>query len=448
MLKIGDFSRLGHVTVKALRHYARIGLLKPAWIDRYNGYRYYNLQQLPRLNCILALKDLGFSLDQVADMVGEEVPVEQLRGMLRRKQAELEARLRSEQNRLVRVAARLQQIEQAGEPAQEVLLKRVGPLAVVSLRETVSSLERIPARMEVLVEELNGWLARSGTQPAGPWMALNPAPEYLERDIPLEVAVAVEPAGLRLAQAGGLRLRGQVLPAVEEMACLVHPGPLETLGQAYAGLYAWMEANRRRPAGPARELYLRDAGLDGRFAQVVEVQLPIEPAAAIVSGFALDGRKEPRMEPKIVNLPAFDVVGMLYQGRNQNQEIAAMWGDLNPRAGEIAAVPDGNAYGLCLMVDGLPEGCFEYVAGFEVAPGAPVPQGMVLRHVPAARYAVFAHKGSMETLHATFGEIFQTWLPQSGLIPVSPEFDMEVYTTQEFKGFAPDSILYIYVAVQ
>jgi DNA-binding transcriptional MerR regulator len=59
MLKIGDFSRLGQVTVKTLRHYGQLGLLKPAWIDRYTGYRYYSLEQLPRLNRILALKELG-----------------------------------------------------------------------------------------------------------------------------------------------------------------------------------------------------------------------------------------------------------------------------------------------------------------------------------------------------------------------------------------------------
>ena len=57
MLKIGDFSRVAHVTVKTLRHYAKVGLLKPVWIDRFSGYRYYSLQQLSRLNRIMALKD-------------------------------------------------------------------------------------------------------------------------------------------------------------------------------------------------------------------------------------------------------------------------------------------------------------------------------------------------------------------------------------------------------
>ncbi len=61
MFKIGDFSKLAQVSDKTLRYYAQLGLLKPVWVDRFSGYRYYTLEQLPRLNRILALKDLGFS---------------------------------------------------------------------------------------------------------------------------------------------------------------------------------------------------------------------------------------------------------------------------------------------------------------------------------------------------------------------------------------------------
>ena len=59
MLKIGEFSKLAQVSVKTLRYYDALGLLRPDWVDRYTGYRYYALQQLPRLNRILALRELG-----------------------------------------------------------------------------------------------------------------------------------------------------------------------------------------------------------------------------------------------------------------------------------------------------------------------------------------------------------------------------------------------------
>lgn len=85
MIKIGDFSKLAHVTVKTLHHYGEMGLLQPARIDRFNGYRFYTLEQLPRLNRILALKDLGFSLEQVAQLIDENLTVVEMRGMLRMK---------------------------------------------------------------------------------------------------------------------------------------------------------------------------------------------------------------------------------------------------------------------------------------------------------------------------------------------------------------------------
>ena len=57
MFKIGDFSKLGQVSVRMLRHYDQLGLLKPGQIDKFTGYRYYAVEQLVRLNRILFFKD-------------------------------------------------------------------------------------------------------------------------------------------------------------------------------------------------------------------------------------------------------------------------------------------------------------------------------------------------------------------------------------------------------
>ncbi len=111
MFKIGDFARIGRISVKTLHHYDDIGLLKPAHVDVATGYRYYTLDQLPRLNRILALKDLGFSLEQIASLLNEPLAVAELRGMLRLKRAELQRLVQAEQARLNRVEARLKQIE-------------------------------------------------------------------------------------------------------------------------------------------------------------------------------------------------------------------------------------------------------------------------------------------------------------------------------------------------
>ena len=89
MLRIGDFSRLTQVTVKALRHYDSLGLLRPAHIDPDSGYRYYTSSQLPRLNRILAMKEMGFSLEQIGQLLDADLSAEQMRSMLLGKQDEV-----------------------------------------------------------------------------------------------------------------------------------------------------------------------------------------------------------------------------------------------------------------------------------------------------------------------------------------------------------------------
>ena len=111
MIRIGDLSRISQVPVSTLRYYDDVDLLKPVEVDRFTGYRYYSFDQLPRLNRILALKDLGFSLEEIARLLGEDLPVDQLRGMLRLKRSELRDQVQEAFARLERVEARLKQIE-------------------------------------------------------------------------------------------------------------------------------------------------------------------------------------------------------------------------------------------------------------------------------------------------------------------------------------------------
>ena len=105
MFTIGDFARLGRVSVRMLRHYDAIGLLRPAHVDPASGYRSYEAGQLAQLNRVVALKDLGFALEQVRVMLDEHVSVEQVRGMLALRQAELESALAADAQRLTRVEA-------------------------------------------------------------------------------------------------------------------------------------------------------------------------------------------------------------------------------------------------------------------------------------------------------------------------------------------------------
>jgi DNA-binding transcriptional MerR regulator len=134
MLKISEFSRLSQVTIKTLHYYDKLSLLKPAHIEEPSGYRFYTVDQLSRIHRIMALKEMGLSLEQIGLILDQDLSVEQIRGMLRLKQAEIQEQINSEQKRLSLVEFRLRMIEaEVNFPELDVVIKRLGPLRVLSM---------------------------------------------------------------------------------------------------------------------------------------------------------------------------------------------------------------------------------------------------------------------------------------------------------------------------
>lgn len=274
MFQIGDFSRICRLPVSMLRYYADIGLLEPHHVDPSTNYRYYSLDQLPRLNRILALKDLGLSLDEIAQILQENLPGEQLRGMLRLKEAEISGELKAAQERLARVAARLDHIEKEGEmPAQEVVLKAIEPLTCLSIRRTVPSGEHV----DYLLGESAQAAIGNGTELAGAPFVIFHDEEFKPADLDVEVVFPVKNAVKRAIEleSGGQLVSGQ-LAGIQTAACVLHLGPYEEFPETYASLGRWIEANGYRMAGPVREVYLRPPGEGG--GAITEIQFPVENA--------------------------------------------------------------------------------------------------------------------------------------------------------------------------
>lgn len=268
MLRIGEFSRLARVSVKALRLYDRLELLGPARTDERSGYRYYSSEQLPRLNAILALKDLGFSLEQIRRLLDEGLSEAQIREMLQMKWEEAEQALQTERERLARIEARIRRMEREGSVlgGYEVVLKRVEGQKVASVRAT------LPAYSDVgkLFDELRGYTERYGIRTSA-WISVWHDEEYKDEDVDGEAAIAsTDP----VPEDG--RVRQSHLSAVESMATTVHHGSFGTIGGAYAALLEWIEANGYRVAGPNRELYLRGGGERDNPDYVTEIQFPVE----------------------------------------------------------------------------------------------------------------------------------------------------------------------------
>jgi predicted transcriptional regulator YdeE/DNA-binding transcriptional MerR regulator len=453
MIKIGDFSKLAHISIKALHHYDDLGLIKPIHVDRFNGYRYYEIGQLSRINRILALKDLGLSLEQVTVLLREDLSIAEMRGMLRLKQMDLSTCIEEEQARLLRVEQRLRQLEMDGSlQHSEIALKELpAQMALVAHATATSETALAPVRAR-LQSLLWNQLEKARLKPDTPWFALFNGLPGLE----LNLAVGVDlRSGQRAGDWQNASVSLQELPAVPCLASVIHTGDYAALPQAYASLYAWMQNNGYQPAGSYRELYLPENGVSATpapfsLAGVTELQCPVEKASVPIS--LRSNQKGELMLPTITNRPAFKAIGLSYNGnigKNEHGEISRMWSRFNERSHEIKSINDKEAFGLCFNTVAGSErpGEFEYVACLEVPDDSTVPSAMVYRQVPAYKYAVFTHHGKLDKLGETYQFVYNTGLAQAGLKPHPDKFDMEVYD-EAFKAGSDESIFYIYVAIE
>ncbi len=280
MFRIGDFSKIGQVSVRMLRHYDKLGLLTPQEIDRFTSYRYYTIDQLPRLNRILALKDLGLSLEQIKHLLDEDVvSPERLRGMLLIKQVELEQELKENQRRLGRVEARLQRMEQEDEPSPyEVVIKSVDPITVASTQEVVPTIDEVDFYCASLGRRLYQELAQADIEPGHPEITRYHTGEYRETDIDMEVSVAVDKNAL-LAEINQPHLAIDILPAEEMVAALIYEGTYRGVTEAILALLTWVGTNHHTSCGPLRELHHSGrAHQNGKLVEpaILELQLPIQ----------------------------------------------------------------------------------------------------------------------------------------------------------------------------
>lgn len=273
MIRIGDFSKLSRVSVKTLRYYDEMGLLKPVSVDAFTGYRLYEYNQLSVLHRILALKDLGFSLEEIGRLLDDGLSVEQMRGMLKLRQTEARQRLREEAERLERIESQLRQIEQEEVMSKyDVVIKSADEIKMVSVRGVVPT----PPEQGPLWQELEGYLELQHVRPTGACFTLYHDDEFKERDWDIEVC---EPINVDLSETGSVKVH--MLPAVESLASTIHNGPFVTIGEAYSAIGKWITDNGYRIVGPCREIYLNPSQNNSQTDPntVSEIQFPVEKIA-------------------------------------------------------------------------------------------------------------------------------------------------------------------------
>jgi DNA-binding transcriptional MerR regulator len=268
MIKIGYFSRLSQVPVKTLRYYDQIGLLKPARIDPFTGYRYYAISQLSRINRILALKDLGLSLEQIGRILAGELTAAELRGMLRLRRSQLQDEVKAVEEMLARVEARLQIIEMENKmPNYDVVIKTVKPMLVASRRLIIPTNDQVPELLGAAFDEVYCYLEEAKGERNGPTLALwhSTPDDYTNEDVEALFPIAhpiPENDRVKVYELAG-----------EEVAAVVHQGDFEEFTEGHVALKKWLQANGFRLSGAYREIY---HDLQDRSHSTVELQLPIE----------------------------------------------------------------------------------------------------------------------------------------------------------------------------
>jgi DNA-binding transcriptional MerR regulator len=270
MLTIGAFARLGQVSPRMLRHYDETGLLKPDEVDPQTGYRFYEVASLGRLHRLLALRDLGFTLEQIRPLLEDDLSVEQLRGMLLLGRAQIEQSVADEQARLRRVEAHLRALEGSTTmQIQDIVVKRtesirvaeavgtspgygsenLGPVFARLLPQVLARLEEVGARPGISVGHYEDQ-REDGT------VVLHAGFDIGDQDVPTGDGVEVV-----------------ALPVVE-VASVIHRGSMEEIAPAFEALIRWVENSGYRLAGPERELY-HEFHPDDPSRHVTELQVPV-----------------------------------------------------------------------------------------------------------------------------------------------------------------------------
>lgn len=253
MFSIGEFASIGRVSIRMLRHYDEIGLLTPARVDPFTGYRSYDGKQFEVLGRILVFKDLGFRLDEVKQIVHSQVSEDRLHQMLAAKRDDVARRLDLDAARLRRLDARLHYTE--GDSSMiTVDTKSLPPTRIAAVTEKAAGFgpENIGPIIGPMYARLAGSLARDGVDFGPSSIAMYEAVDDAEgTGITVHAAFEVGPT---VTSAEGYEVRE--LPAVDLAVTTVHHGSMVTIGETWGKFMSWIETNGYELSGVCREYYL------------------------------------------------------------------------------------------------------------------------------------------------------------------------------------------------
>lgn len=245
MLKIGDFSKLSRISVRMLRYYAEMGLLKPELTDKFTGYRYYSEAQLITAGHIAALRDMGFSLGEIAAIGGAESS--RMDGALALKQAELQTLLEETKQRLRLLETARKRLKEENCMNYDITLKTLPERYAATVHMNIPSYEDEGMAWSIMMSET----AAMNLEPADPCLCsvVFFDGEYMEKNPEIEAQKTV-----RGKYRDTEHVKFKTLPEVT-FASAIHRGSYDGINAANAAVAAWINENGYEFLSPAFNIY-------------------------------------------------------------------------------------------------------------------------------------------------------------------------------------------------
>jgi DNA-binding transcriptional MerR regulator len=271
MFRIGEFSTLTQISVRMLRYYDETGLLKPAHIDRFTGYRMYSVEQLPILHRIVFLRDTGFNVSEIADALSNWNS-EYISLQLKKKKYEINTIIEQELEKITKIdIARDDIFNEKISIHCNITLKSIPSHQVLSLRRVIPDYYKEGKLWQELfayVEAHHIHIIKNCND-----FAIYHDTDYKDADVDVEVCVIVDHRG----EASGDFIYYKTEP-IDIVACAMVTGPYENIGTAYESFAHWLiEHNQYQMLGKNRQICHRgpwNETVPDRY--LTEIQLPVK----------------------------------------------------------------------------------------------------------------------------------------------------------------------------
>ena len=272
MFRIGEFSKLTQVSIRMLRYYDESGLLKPAEVDKFTGYRMYSAKQIPILQKIVFLRDSKFKVSEIKDIIlkGESINIAE---ELEKKKKEIQKEIDLEKKRIVKIENAISEFEKSNLKIHcNINFKKVEKIIILSVREVIPTYFHEGTLWDKLFDYINREKI-SIKHDMYNNVSLYHDIEHKDKNVDVEVGVIVDKVGENKGEFVYREVEG-----VEKMAYAMVYGPYKNLAKAYEMLAYYLESHNecmaKKPSRQISHIGVCDTKNPEEF--LTEIQIPLE----------------------------------------------------------------------------------------------------------------------------------------------------------------------------